>query len=151
MTSFDLENLDSGTWFTYCNSKIDEKSGDVKFDEPLDSAGRICIRQADFETLENIEKIAGGKLKREFVLNPNSKAMELVEYRDRSIDEKRKDREMLWDHVICDWEGLKDKNGNDIPVTLENKMKLIQIPAFFRFIQHCLDIFNGQAEVTEKN
>jgi hypothetical protein len=150
MTEFDLENLDSGTWFTFCESEINE-DGEIVFSDPLEGAGKVCLRQAGFDVIDGIEKECGGKLKREFVLNSETHKMEPVEYKVQTDDEKKRKREMLWDYVIVEWEDLKDKNGNDIPVTLENKMKLILIPVFFRFINRCLETIDGNKEVSEKN
>lgn len=150
MTQFDLENLDEGTWFTFCESRIDE-NGNTIFDNPKEGAGKVCLRQASFDALEKIRKECGGKIKREFVLNPKSRRMESVEYRDQTDDERKKDREMLWDYVIVAWEGLKDKNGNEIEINIENKMRLISVPMFDRFIARCLESLSNQKEVTEKN
>ena len=150
MTQFDLEKLDEGTWFTFCESRIDN-NGETIFDDPKEGAGKVCLRQAGFDILEDIRRECGGKIKREFVLNPKTRSMEPVEYRQQTDAERKRDREMLWDYVIVGWEGLKDKNEIDIEINIENKMKLISIPMFSRFVTRCLDLLDGQKTVTEKN
>jgi hypothetical protein len=62
---------------------------------------------------------------------------------------------MIWDHAIQGWEGILDKNGKEIPCTLPNKMKLMGIPQFARFVARCLQQITGantqEAEGAEKN
>jgi len=41
-TIIDLDVVE-GSWFTFFNSKVKD-DGEVVYDEPLDSAGRFCLR-----------------------------------------------------------------------------------------------------------
>jgi len=147
-------NLDvnRGDWFTFCESRINEK-GEVIFDDPKPDAGRVCIRSIA-PILEEIQ--AGKKRKYEFILNSSTRSMERVGYFEEDTPETRK-KEWgdVWDYAITDIENFFDQAGNPIECTRENKIKLMKVPVFDRFVARCLQVIAGAgvkiAEASEKN
>jgi len=132
---FDLERLNEGEWFPFFESRINEK-GEVVYDEPKPDSGRVCIRSMT-PIMEQLQK--DRKRKYEFALNPQTRAMERVGYfDDLPADQQKKERDDVWDYVIVDFEGLYDAKGKEIACTRENKLKLLSIPMFDRFIAQCL-------------
>lgn len=150
---FDLNQGSKGEWFPYFGSTV-RADGTVDYAEPQPGAARVCLRIADAETLEKIHAQTRAK-KAEFVLNPQTRQMERVVYYDQAPDQAKKERELIWDHAIVDWEGIEDADSKPIPCTAENKMRLINIPEFARYIGRCLQIMGtaeaDQAEASEKN
>ena len=138
---FDLSDDAKGEWFKFFRSEIKE-GGEVAYLDPEADAGRVRIRIADAGTIDEI-RTQTRKVVKEFVLNTRSKAMERVEYEDQTPEQKRKEGELIWDHAIQGWEGILDKDGNEIPCTTENKVKLMGIPQFARFVGRCLQIITG--------
>ena len=138
---FDLSDDAKGEWFKFFRSEIKE-GGEVVYLDPEPDAGRVRIRIADAGTIDEI-RTQTRKVVKEFVLNTRSKAMERVEYEDQTPEQKRKEGELIWDHAIQGWEGILDKDGNEIPCTTENKVKLMGIPQFARFVGRCLQIITG--------
>jgi len=138
---FDLSDDAKGEWFKFFRSEIKD-GGDVVYLDPEPDAGRVRIRIADAGTIDDI-RTQTRKVVKEFVLNTRSKAMERVEYEDQTPEQKRKEGELIWDHAIQGWEGILDKDGNEIPCTTENKVKLMGIPQFARFVGRCLQIITG--------
>lgn len=149
---FDL-TTGAGEWFPFFGSEI-RTDGEIKYFDPEEGAGRVCLRVADPETLEKIQSETR-KRASEFVFNPKSRQMERVTYFEQSPVQEKREREMIWDHAIMDWENILDANGNQIPCVLENKMKLMNNPQFARFIGRCLQLISGAAaeakEASEKN
>jgi len=150
---FDLSDDAKGEWFKFFRSEIKE-GGEVNYLEPEADAGRICLRLATPEVINSIQSQTQKKVA-EFVRNPKSRAMERVTYFDQTPEQEKKERELIWDHAIQEWEGILDKDGNEIPCTLENKLKLMNIPQFARFVGRCLQILTGleelEAETATKN
>ena len=147
---FDLDNLNAGEWFDFFTSEIKE-DGKIEYHDPIPSAGRFHIRNHSVDSLAIISKATRGKKVNVPVMHPLTKVMGIVIQYDQTPEQEQKEREMLWDHVIVDWEGLKDKNDNEIPVTLENKMRLLEIPRIMRFVSRCLELIDKQKENAEKN
>ena len=139
---FDLEK--TGEWFTFFESEIDS-NGEVKYHPPAPDAGRVCFRLADAEVIEQIYQKTRKKVS-EFVFNPKTRQMEKVKSYEQTPEQERAEREMIWDYAIVDWENILDAKGKEIPCTLENKMKLMNIPKFARFAGRCLQIISGAAE-----
>lgn len=139
---FDLEK--SGEWFTFFESEITQ-NGETKYHPPIADAGRVCFRISDTEAIEQIYAKTRKKTS-EFVLNPKTRQMEKVKSYDQTPEQERVEREMIWDYAIVAWENILDANGKDIPCTLENKMKLMNIPQFARFAGRCLQIVTGATE-----
>lgn len=140
-TVIDLDAAD-GTWFTFFNSHIKD-DGDVEYDEPVEGAGRFCLRPIN-KFVE--EYYANRKQQAEFVLNKKTRAMERVTYsKDMTPAEREVFQADMWDYTIVNFENLFDKNGNLIAVTKENKVKLMSIPAIDRFVSKCLKIMADDA------
>jgi hypothetical protein len=138
---FDVSGEVQGEWFKFFRSEIKE-GGEVVYLDSEPDAGRVRIRIADAGAIDQI-RVQTRKVVKEFVLNTRSKAMERVEYEDQTPEQKRKEGELIWDHAIQGWEGILDKDGNEIPCTTENKVKLMGIPQFARFVGRCLQIITG--------
>ena len=67
------------------------------------------------------------------------------------IDEDKEARNaMLWDFCIVNWEGLIDKNGNDISCTKENKIMLMDKSILFaQFVSNSLETLRNDNEARE--
>lgn len=149
---FDLDKINDGEWFPFFESRINEK-GEVEYDEPKEGAGRVCIR--DFSTIIE-QQVGKRKKKSEFVLNPVTRSMERVTYfEDYPEEQKQRDNDDVWDYTITAWEGFYDKNGDVIECTRENKIKLMKLPVFDRFVGRCLQMLSNSRvlikEEAEKN
>lgn len=146
-------NLDEavGDWFEFFESRIDIRTGDISYDDPKPGTGRVCLRDM---TVFMRERRRNRKMKTQFVRNPGSRAMEQVECL-QTAEEEAQDREDAFDYAITDFENFFDAKGKPIKCTKENKIKLLAIPVFDRFVAHCFEIQQNasriQAEVTEKN
>jgi len=140
---FNLEKS-IGEWFPFFGSEI-KADGEIDYLPPEKDAGRVCIRIADGQTMEAIHAQTRTR-KAEFALNTKTRQMERVPYIDQTPEQEKIERELIWDHVIQDWEGLLDIAGKPIPCTLENKMKMMNIPVFARFVGRCLTLITGGAE-----
>jgi hypothetical protein len=138
---FDLSGETRGEWFKFFRSEIRE-GGDVTYLDPEEGAGRVCLRIATPEVIEEIQSQTRKKVK-EFVINKLTRKMDRWEGFDQTPEQERRERELIWDHAIQEWEGILDKDGNEIPCTLENKLKLMNIPQFARFVGRCLQLISG--------
>lgn len=145
---FDLSAESKGEWFKFFDSEVKE-SGEIVYLEPEDNAGKVCLRIADVDIVEDIQSKTR-KRKSEFVLNPNDKKMERVTYYDQTPAQEKQERELIWDYAIQDWQGILDQDGNEIPCNLENKLRLMNIPRFARFVGRCLQIITGANAVSEE-
>ena len=150
---FDLSGESHGEWFRFFKSEVKE-NGEIVYAEPENGAGRVCIRLGDPKTIGDIQAKTRVK-KSEFVVNPTDRKMERVVYYDQTDEQARKEQELVWDYAIQEWEGILDKNGNDVPCTAENKLKLMGIPVFARFVHRCLRMMvsanAAQGEIEGKN
>jgi len=148
---FDLDEA-RGDWFDFFESRIDIKTGDVTYDDPKPGTGRVCIR--DMGPFWR-ERQRNRKKKSEFVRNPSTRAMERVEYYPQTAEEEAQEREDAFDYAITDFEDFFDAKGKPIKCTKENKIRLLAIPVFDRFIARCFELQQNaskiQAKVTEKN
>ena len=151
----DLEVQETGEWFAFFTSRLDPMTGDVNYDDPVKDAPRVKIRGIG----PFIEKrMLSRKKQVERVHNPKTRAMERITYYpDLSIEEALAEREDTWDWVIEDFEpGFQDKKTGDvIKCTRENKIKMMKIPVFDRFVARCLQLLSEsgvqEAEVERKN
>ncbi len=128
-----------GEWFTFFRSRINER-GEITYDDPGPDAGRVCIRG-----LTPFLKQQQAKRKRryEFVRNPGSRAMERVTYFEEPTPEQaEKEADDLWDYVITGLENFFDRDGKPIECTRENKLRLMELPVFDRFIARCLQLLS---------
>lgn len=136
-----------GEWFTFVMSRIDDQ-GKVVYDDPLPDAGKVCVRSLVpfFE-----QRQAGRKKKYEFVHNPSTRAMERVGFiPEQTAEQAREEREDAWDYAIKDFENFNDKNKVPIPCTRENKLRLMKLPVFDRFIGRCLQMLAEQGVKVEE-
>ena len=150
---FDLSTEGQGEWFSFFGSVIKE-NGEVAYLDPEPDAGKVCLRIADPEVIEKIQAQTRKK-SAEFALNPRTRQMERVTFFEQTPTQEKKERELIWDHAIVDWKDILDRDGNAIPCTLENKLRLMNNPQFARFIGRCLQLITGanqnQQSVIEKN
>ena len=145
---FDLSDEAKGEWFKFFLVTVKE-DGERVFHKPEEDAGRVCLRPASREIIAEAESKTMKKVS-EFVLNPKTKEMERVVYYDQTPEQKKQENEMLWDYTIVDWENLLDKEGNQIPCTRDNKIKLMNVLMFARFINRCLEILSGAEDNKEE-
>ncbi len=148
---FDLGESE-GEWFPFFTSRIDEK-GRIIYDEPKKNAARFRIRNVG-PIVE--EKQAGRKRRAEFVLNPETRAMERVTYlEDQTPDDAKRDRDDIWDYAITGIEDACWSKGVPIECTRENKLKLMALPVFDRFMSRCQQLLASSgvkaAEEARKN
>jgi hypothetical protein len=128
-----------GEWFPFFESKLNER-GEVVYSDPVPDAGRVCVRSLVpfFEDLH-----AKRKRRFDFVLNPQTRSMERVGYFEEATqDQAKKERDDAWDYSITGLEGFFDKSGNAIECTRENKLRLMSLPVFDRFIARCLQLLS---------
>jgi hypothetical protein len=145
---FDVSGEVQGEWFSFFRSETKE-DGTIAYLDPEADAGKVCLRIADSDMVEKIQTETRKKVS-EMVRNPSTRAMERVVYFDQTPAQEKREREMIWDHAIQDWKGILDTNGKEIPCTLENKLKLMSIPQFARFVARCLQLITGaNAQTTE--
>jgi len=139
---------EQGEWFYFFESHIDQATGEVIYADPVTDA-RVQIRRLS----PFIEKLMEGK-KREFqnVLNPKTRAMERISYYpDLTPEQAQKEREDTWDYVITGIENFKDSGtGKEIACTRENKIKLMALPVFDRFVARCLQILSNSGIEAKK-
>ena len=148
---FDIEATE-GEWFPYFGSKIDLITGNIEYEDPEGDA-RVKVRPM---TTFIEERLSQRKKAVEHVINPKTRQMERITYYpDLSSEQERKDRDDVWDFVITNLKGFKDKSGKDIKCTRENKIKLMRVPVFERFIARCFEILANtgvnEDKVLEKN
>lgn len=152
MFRFDLESGSKGDWFPFQGSKINgtDEKGEPKIEylEQEKDAGRVKIRLADSEQMERIHAQTRKKIY-EYVHNPKTRSMERVSSIEQTPEQEKKERELIWDYAIEDWEGILDTKGQPIPCTPENKMKLMNVPIFARFISRCLQLLSEKTDKAE--
>lgn len=111
---FDIENLNPGEWFEY--------PGDTKLPE------RVKIRLPDAKTIKDVD---AATLKKEVEhVQPRKKSgkidrrqqLQRIEYEVCKDEDERE--KLLIDEIITDWE-IKTPDGDDIPCTTENKIKMM--------------------------
>lgn len=148
---FDLENLGVGEWFPYQDSVVHKSDGRVEwFDHDEEAGEKVCFRQPDAEKMRILRDKYKGKKVNNPVLNPNSKQMEIVTTYEQTSEQEKAQSMAFWDEAIVDWT-IKNKAGEIIPKTAENKYKLItMVPAFLRFCNRSMEILSGTRIEAEK-
>jgi hypothetical protein len=142
-TQFDLDKTE-GDWFDYFDSTVDTGTGEVSYDDPLPNGGRACIKpMGPFWQ----ERQRTRKRKHRFIQNTKTRAMEQVECNEQTGEEEYQERCDAFDYAITGLENFFDRNGKPIECTRENKLKLIAIPSFDRFLARCFEIQQGASEV----
>ena len=135
---FDIDKTQDGEWFAFFESSQNKKGKITYHDPKPEEKTRVCIRSINpvFE-----KQISERKKKYEHVLNPETGKMERIGfYEDLTAEQAKEQNNDVWDHAIVDWQQITDKTGKEIPCTRENKLKLMEIPAFDRFVARCLEI-----------
>ena len=135
----EFEEEADGEWFPFFSSGINEQ-GVVTYSDPKPGAGRAKVRSLTpfFE-----ERRAGRKKKSEFILNPQTRAMERVSYfEDLPPAEQKKENEDAWDYCIT---GLENFFIGKTPVACDRagKLELMKRPVFDRFIGRCLQLLTA--------
>lgn len=128
----DIDNLNPGTFFEWNDN----------------SEGGITLKLC---TGEDLKRIRRETEKNQPAIFRRGQRYEL----DPKVDAEKREQ-MIWDHSIVNWEGLKDANGNDVVCNLENKIKLMNGSIqFASFVGECLDILTNdmldKQEEIEKN
>lgn len=136
-------SLDKGEWFPFFKSQLLE-DGDIKYSDPEpDEPCRIKLRLADSEFIEAMQKETRKEVV-ERVLNPKTRQMERLKDFDQTPEQRRQEREMIWDYAIMDWEGVLDVNGTVVECNLTNKMRMMNVPIFARCVSRCLQLISGE-------
>jgi len=146
---FDLDGKNEGEGFKFFESRIDD-AGKVVYDKPKPDAPTFQLRSM----VPKMEEVRSKqKQKFEFVLNPTTRGMERVGFfEELSASEERAEREELWDYVITGWDDKAlDAKGRKIPVTKENKIRLMAIPVFDRFVARALTLLSSEGIKAKKD
>ncbi|MFA6100455.1 MAG: hypothetical protein WC750_06340 [Patescibacteria group bacterium] len=148
-TSF-ADNEAEGEWFTFFESRINEKNEAV-YDDPKPGAARMQLRSiAPF-----FEKRPEPKKVFEWVPNTITGKMERAGYYpEKTRGEVKAEMDEAWDYAITGLE--KFYIGKElIPCTKEGKAKLRKVPAFDRFLARCTQLLASSGvkakEDAEKN
>lgn len=150
---FDLDAVAQGEYFQFFTSRINPESGDVIYDPPAGDA-RAKIRS--FRPFHE-ERMSKRKIQHETVYNNKTRSMERISfYPALSPEEVKAQRDDAYDYAIMDFENFKDsKTGELIACTRENKLKLMALPVFDRFVARCQELLDASgvkdAEEAEKN
>lgn len=128
----DIDNLNPGTFFKWS----DGTEGGVTL--------RLC-------TGEDLKRIRRETEKSQPAVFRRGQRYEI----DPKIDAEKREQ-MIWDHSLVDWKGLKDAKGKDVACTFENKITLMNGSIqFASFVGECLDILTNdmldRKEDVEKN
>jgi hypothetical protein len=98
------------------------------------------------------ERQSARKRKAEFVLNPKTRGMERVEYtEDLPPEQLKAERDDAWDYIIKDFDNIFDARGEAIPCTRENKLRLMTLPVFDRFVARCIQLLSEQGVKTAED
>jgi len=143
---FDLsENL--GERFQFFRSELLEDGEPEYFDPEPDEPCHVTLRLADPDKVEEIHKLTRTPTT-DWVLNPKTRGMERCKDFDQTPEQRKVERELIWDHAIVEWEGVLDKHGKVVECTIENKIRMMNVPVFSRFVSRCLQLISG--EIAEK-
>ena len=153
MTLFNLDKEDQGDWFQFFSSKFDPATGEVIYDRPEEEAAEFRVRNM---TPFWEERYRGRKKDYKMVHNPVSRQMERVGYyEDLPPEQAQKESDDAWDYAIT---GIKNAfSAPDVPIecTRENKLRLLDMPVFVRFINRVFQVISEagvkQKEDSEKN
>ena len=153
MTVFDLTKDDQGDWFSFFNSHLDTETGSVVYDKPKKGAAEFRVRSmSPFWD----ERRKGRKKENKFVLNPISRQMERVSYvEDLQSDDAEKENGDAWDYAITGMKNAFSAPKVEIECNRENKLKMVDMPVFLRFINRVFVILSEagvkQKDASEKN
>ena len=126
---FNLDDLNPGAFFPFEDN------------EESDDKGGVTVRLANGKIIANIDK----KCTKKSVKYHRNQRHEVIE----EDDELRS--QMLWDYVITDWVGLEDNEGQEIPCTKENKIKLMQGSVKFSgFVGNCVEQLTADSDMYDE-
>lgn len=133
MAVFNLDELNDGAWFDFDDAEIKLRAPNNDF---LSSVSKECVREKKLYKKKN--RVGDLQLMKE----------------TETDDDKLK--AMIWDYTIMEWKNIKTQNGEDIPCTKENKVKLMGgSPKFYHFVDSAVDQLSSdqskEAEDLEKN
>ena len=153
MTVFDFTKDDQGDWFAFFNSRFDPTTGEIEYDKPEPEAAEFRIRPM---TPFWDERRKDRKKEHKMVLNPQTRAMERVSYYEDLLPaEAEKENDDAWDYAITGFKNAFSAPGVEIKCDRENKLKLMKIPVFIRFVGRVFQIISEagvkQKEASEKN
>ena len=153
MTVFDFTKDDQGDWFSFFNSRLDTTTGEIVYDQPEKDAAEFRIRNMG-PFLDEHRK--DRKKESKIVHNPVTRAMERVSwFEELPPDLAEKENNEAWDYAITEWRNVLSAPGTEIKCNLDNKLKLLKIPVFLRFVTRVFQIISEagvkQKEASEKN
>jgi len=140
---FDLSGETQGVWFKFFRAEMNE-NGEMIYHPPEEDAGEVRIRAMDSDVREGIKKQTS-KTVEKIVLNKQTRGMERISYiPDLSPEEAQAEREDMYDYAILGIENFKNsKTGEIIECTRENKICLMKVPVFDRFVARCFQIIGS--------
>jgi len=119
MPNFKSEN--PGTWFY--------------FNPDNESAGGVCLRELSVDEVDRIERLT---------VKTKKKVSRGVVVEDKKEDIKMASR-LRWDFCIVDWSEVS-LDGKQLDCTTENKVKMMKVTDFVKFI---VDSLNELVEANE--
>jgi len=123
MANFSSKN--EGTWFW--------------FDEDNHDEGGVCLRELSGDEYEKIERMT---------VKTKKKIKRGVAFDAVTVDEKLASR-MRWDYCIVNWKNLQ-VDSVDIECTVENKVKMVNITNFIKFIGPAIEELSETNEAIDE-
>jgi len=148
---FELDKSNQGEWFTYFDVKTDDDGENKRYIFSKDG-DQFCIRKPAQELFDKVDTECRTK-KVEQVFNKKTKQMERqVNWVDQTPEQKAKQLELTADWTFVDW-NVKDDKGDKIPLTLENKVKMMKLQTsevdMNAFVVECWKL-KSEADAREK-
>lgn len=148
----DISTAEDGRWFTFFYSRLDPNTLEPVYDDPIENGPRMKIRNPTPLWRERNEK---KKKRKEYVLNPKTRGMDVVESDvELTAAQKKAENEEFVDYVIQESEQFT-LNGKEIKGTLQEKVKMMENPLISMFVQRCIQILQEsgvqEAEAQPKN
>lgn len=149
---FDLEAA-QGERFQFFGSHLDSNTGETIYETP---SGDAWVQVRSLTPFWE-DRLAKRKKVVEHVYNPKTRSMERITYYDDlTSSELKSERDDAFDYAITDLGNFKDaKTGEEIACTRENKIKLMKVPVFDRFVARCQQLLAASGvkdkEDAEKN
>ena len=138
----------AGERFQFFTSSVNAVTGEITYDEPTDD-GWVIIRPIQ-PFIE--EQVLQRKRITEHIFNTKTRAMDRVsDFAELSPAEARREQDDTWDYAIIDFGNFKDlKTGDEIICNRENKLKLMKVPVFERFIVECLRLSSESTMIAKE-
>jgi hypothetical protein len=131
---FDLEAA-QGEWFYFFGSHVSPSTGEWIYEDPVSDA-KVQIRSI---TPFIEDRQAKRKRVVERIYNPKTRAMDRDSFfQDLTPEEVKAERDDMIDYAITGIENFKNsRTGELITCTRENKLALLKVPVFDRFVARC--------------